>query len=335
MEKLSDENTLVPKYLQEYDISEECKELLTTLPSEKGWITKHLYQYQGFWFAPKGLQGALSCQKHFQALDTDILLVTSPKSGTTWLKALSFALINRNKYPNIHSNSNHPLLTTNPHNLVPFWETGLYYNKDFVPDLKTISPPRIFSTHLSYESLPKSVKDSTCKVVYLCRDPKDVFVSFWHFINKLKTKSSETLSLEEAFESFCRGVCPFGPFWEHVLGYWKKSLESSKKVMFLKYEEMKMKPYFYLKEIAKFLECPFSQEEESKGVVDDILNLCSFDKLSNLEVNKTEKVSFDVENKYFFRLGQIGDWKNHLTTEMIEHINSITEKKLVKHELSF
>ncbi|KAI5419535.1 hypothetical protein KIW84_043631 [Lathyrus oleraceus] len=332
MEKLS-EKTLVPKYMQEYDLDEECEELLTTLPSEKCWNGIHLHQYQGFWFAPEFLQAVISCQKHFQAFDTDILLVTSPKAGTTWLKALSFALINRNKYPNIHSN--HPLLTKNPHELVPFWEVDLYCNKDFVPDLKTISSPRIFSTHLSYESLPKSVKDSTCKVLYLCRDPKDVFVSFWHFISNVRSKRNGTLPLEEAFECFCRGVCPFGPFWEHVLGYWKKSLESSNKVMFLKYEEMKMKPCFYLKEIAKFLECPFSKEEESKGVVDDILNLCSFDKLGNLEVNKTEKVFFNIENKYFFRLGQIGDWKNHLTTEMIEHINSITKKKLVNHGLSF
>ncbi|CAI8608599.1 unnamed protein product [Vicia faba] len=332
MEKLSDENIFVPKCLQESDLSQECKELIPTLPLEKGMFTAALHQYQGFWFTPNFLQGDLSCQKHFQALDNDILLVTSPKSGTTWLKALSFALINRNKYPNIHIN--HPLLTTNPHGLVPFL-VNLYFDKDFVPDLQKIPPPRLFSTHLPYELLPKSVKESTCKVVYLCRDPKDTFVSLWHFGNKLVPQSSEVLSLEDAFKSFCKGVSLYGPFWEHVLGYWKKSLESSEKVMFLKYEEMKMKPDFYLKEIAKFLECPFSKEEESKGVVDDILNLCSFENLSNLEVNKTGKMSYGVENKVYFRLGQVGDWKNLLTIEMIEHINTITENKFVKHGLNF
>ena len=242
-------------------------------------------------------------------------------------------MLNRKKYPIIHNN--HPLLTSNPHSLVPFLEYDLYYDKDIVPDLDSLSPPRLFSTHIPYESLPNSVKESTCKVVYLCRDPKDTFVSHWHFTNKLRAQSRGALPLQEAFESFCRGASSFGPFWEHVLGYWKESLERPEKVMFLKYEEMKMNPSFYLKTIAKFLGCPFSKEEESKGMVDDILNLCSFEKLSNLEVNKTGKVSFDMENKYFFRLGQVGDCKNVLTTEMIEQLNTITEGKSATHGLRF
>lgn len=179
------------------------------------------------------------------------------------------------------------------------------------------------------------MKESNCKVVYLCRDPKDTFVSLWHFSNKVRPQSSGTLPLEESFDNFCRGVSLFGPFWEHVLGYWKESLERSKKVMFLKYEEMKMKPGFYLKKIAEFLECPFTKEEESKGVVDDILNLCSFENMRNLEVNKTGKVLLGVENKDFFRRGQVGDGKILLTTEMIEQLNTIVEEKFVIHGLSF
>ena len=333
MAKLSDEKSLVAKYLQDDDLSQECKELIPTLPLEKAWILTHAHQYQGFWITTKILQGVLSCEKHFQALDSDIILVTAPKSGTTWLKALAFALLNRNKYPNIHNN--HHLLTSNPHALVPFLEIDLYSDKDHVPDLNSLSPPRLFSTHIPSVLLPKSVKESNCKVVYLCRDPKDMFVSLWHFSNKVRAQSRGPLPLEEAFESFCRGVSPMGPFWEHVLGYWKESLERPENVMFIKFEEMKMKPSFYLKKIAEFLGCPFSNEEESKGMVVDIVNLCSFEKLSNLEVNKTGRVATGVENKAFFRRGLVGDWKNLLTTEMIEQLNTITKNKLGKHGLSF
>jgi len=55
-----------------------------------------------------------------------------------------------------------------------------------------------------------------------------------------------------------------GPFWEHVLGYWKESLEKSKKVVILRYEEMKMKSCFYLKEIAKFFESVHLQKKNPK-----------------------------------------------------------------------
>jgi len=94
----------------------------------------------------------------------------------------------------------------------------------------------------------------------MCRDPKDIFTSLWHFSNKVRPQSIQRLSIEESFEKFCRGVYLFGLFWEHVLGYWKESLAKLEKVMFLKYEEVKMKPSFYLKKIAEVLGCGFSIE---------------------------------------------------------------------------
>ena len=325
--------SLLPKYLQEEDLSQEWRDLISTLPKEQGWVASHLYQYQGFWHNSRQLQGVLSCQKHFQAQDKDTILVTTPKAGTTWLKALTFALLNRKTYPNIQKN--HPLLTTNPHVLVPFLELNLYIEKDIVPDLNSIPSPRLFSTHLPFASLPESVKDSNCKIVYLCRDPKDTFVSMWHFTNKLTPEIRGANSLEDCFERFCSGLSLCGPFWEHVLGYWKESLERPEKIMFLRYEDIKLKPDLILKKLAEFIGCPFSKEELSKGIVEDILKLCSFDTLSNLEVNKTGKLSSGEENKSFFRRGEIGDWKNLLTVEMIERLNTIAEKKLAEHRLRF
>ncbi|KAK2968020.1 hypothetical protein RJ640_001544 [Escallonia rubra] len=79
------------------------------------------------------------------------------------------------------------------------------------------------------------------------------------------------------------GVSEFGPFWDHVLGYWKASLESPDKILFLKYEYMKREPSVHLKGLAKFMGQPFSMEEEKKGLVEEILKLCSFENLSNLE----------------------------------------------------
>ncbi|KAG2705335.1 hypothetical protein I3760_05G048000 [Carya illinoinensis] len=184
----------------------------------------------------------MASQKQFQARDTDVLLVTAPKVGTTWLKAILFALVNRMHYPNLQE---HPLLTNLPHALVPILE--ILHNKKEVPDLTPFTSPRPFSTHLPYVLLPTSVKDSSCKIVYLCRNPKDTFVSLWHFQTKLNWTTD---SLEEALDKFCRGVSSFGPYWDNVVGYWKESLENPQKILFLRYEEMKRAAFHPLEEIS-------------------------------------------------------------------------------------
>ncbi|XP_027166222.1 cytosolic sulfotransferase 7-like [Coffea eugenioides] len=114
--------------------------------------------------------------------------------------------------------------------------------------------------------------------------------------------------------------------WDHVLDYWKASLDKSRKVLFLKYEQMTQEPAFYLKLLAQVLGCPISQEEETAGAVDEILGLCSFDHLRNLEVNKSE-TWWILRNQVFFRNGKVGDWKNYLTSEMAERLEQITAQK--------
>lgn len=314
----------VPNYLQEDDLTQQRRDFISSLPTQTGWVANHLHQYQGFWHTIRQLQGVLTSQNHFHAHDSDILLVTNPKSGTTWLKALIFSLLNRSTHA--FNNPQHPLLTNNPHDLVPFIELKLYIENQ-VPDLSIFASPRLFSTHLPFVSLPKSVVDSRCKIVYLCRNPKDSFVSLWHFTNKLRPKDKGANSLEEAFDKFCNGVSLYGPFWEHVLGYWKESLERPEKLFFLTFEEMKEKPAMQLNRLAEFLDCPFSEEEKLNGTVDGILNMCSFDSLRKLEVNKTGKMFSGEEFKAFFRLGEVGDWKNYLTDQMAERLDGIFESK--------
>ncbi|XP_015060248.1 cytosolic sulfotransferase 12-like [Solanum pennellii] len=324
--------TSPPKYLQKDNLSEECKKLLSFLPKEKGWVGPYIYNYQGFWLPPNFLQRVISFQQQFQAQDSDIILVTIPKSGTTWLKSLLFALVNRVKHPIFESN--HPLLVKNPHVLVPFLEHTLYIDGP-VPNFLTFTSPRLLATHVPFTSLPKAVQDSKTKLVYLCRNPRDTFISMWHFANNLIVHQEDTKSIEEMFDLFCEGASLYGPFWNHVLDYWKQSIENPQKVIFLMYEEIKKKPKIELKRLAEFLECPFSIEEENSGVVDDILKMCSFENLRNLEVNSNGKLPTGEEYKIFFRRGEVGDWKNYFTIEMSDKLNHIIEEKLQGSGLNF
>lgn len=316
--------------------------------------------YQGFWIFAEALENIKDFQQNFNALDTDLLLASHPKSGTVWLKALAFAIVNRTRYPLFSSSNHHPLLTVSPHDLVPFLDLKHVYPASSLLDFTKsgshdhhYSSCRLMATHIPYTSLPDSVTNSAinCKIVYICRNPQDTFISMWQFFNKMRTlpesnnkstpslskmKKSCPLSIEDAFELFCNGVSDYGPYWDHVLGYWKESLERPCKVLFLKYEDLKKEPEPQLKKLAEFLGYSFSIEEESQGVIKEIINLCSFQHMKNLDVNKHGKIwNNSLANKDIFRKGEVGDWKNYLTPVMVERLDRLMEDKLHESGLSF
>ncbi|KAM7273169.1 hypothetical protein ACFE04_027833 [Oxalis oulophora] len=282
----------VPKSREDEEEIEKCfkkySKFVLTLPKEKGWSTEFMYKYKGIWFHI-GLEGLLWMQDHFKPKSTDIFLMTFPKC--------EFELFD------------HPPLG----------------DPDILPS------PRILASHIPYNLLPNSILDSGCKMVYICRDPKDMFVSLWHFYNNKRWKSHgwAPIPMEEAVDMFCKGLIPRGSYWDFVLGYWRASLEFPEKLLFMKYEAMKEDELGQVKKLADFLGYPFTQQEEENRVIQEIVKLCSFKSLSSLQANKIgSTIRNSEETKLFFRKGEIGDSKNHLTRDMIELIDKVTKEKL-------
>ncbi|KAJ8773135.1 hypothetical protein K2173_028312 [Erythroxylum novogranatense] len=192
--------------------------------------------YQGFWFR--------SGEPH-------ILLVTVPKSGTTWLKAFIFSIVNRGRY----DVSSHP----NPHECVPLLEHKLFRN-----------------VCLHHVCLLR-----TC-LTLCCRSQSQV--------------QAVELFISVATQKMCLyhyGVSGSGPYWGHVLEYCKASLKSAETILFLKYKDIKM--------------------NTSENATQSFL------------VNRDGIFGGGIKNDVFFREGMVGDWKNHLTPQMIQCLDQITE----------
>ncbi|KAK4422349.1 Cytosolic sulfotransferase 14 [Sesamum alatum] len=87
--------------------------------------------------------------------NTDIILTTMPKFRNHLVKKPSlFPIANRDVFPIDQS----PLLTSNPHTLVPFLEYNVYREQEN-PDFEHIpTAPRIFSTHMPFGILPDSIR---------------------------------------------------------------------------------------------------------------------------------------------------------------------------------
>ncbi|CAO2820823.1 unnamed protein product [Amaranthus hypochondriacus] len=315
----------------------DFKELELSLPKTQ-WLGNSLHHYQGFWCPTIFLENVIAFQTHFQAQDTDVILASIPKTGTTWLKSLLYTILNR-KSTSLHHISQQVFQTKNPHELVPSFEISIYKKiYDIQPDLSNLPSPRHFSTHIPFLSLPDSIKSSKSRIVYVCRNPIDTFVSTLHFylsFDRNKDMKPSMEMKEEYVDKFCMGLTSFGPYESHLLGYWKEHLRNPDKVLLLEYEGLKKEPKINLKKLANFLGVPFSEEEEKGDVIEDIIKMCSFQSLKEMDVNKNGKWTPVVENKHFFRKGEVGDWKNDLTPLMAKKIDQILHGNLKKAGFSF
>lgn len=316
-------------------LEDEFKQLQLSLPKEI-WFGFPMRLYQGFWCPEITLESLIAFQTYFQAYDSDIILASLPKTGTTWLKSLIFTIVNRKKY--CRQFFQFLFRSTNPHELILYLEMIVFKQITGVqPNLSEIPLPRLFATHVPYPSLPDSMKTSKSRIVYVCRNPLDTFISLWHFFLLFEIDKSNKVDMammEEYLSKYCMGVCPSGPYEDHVLGYWKESKQNPQKVLFLEYEGLKKEPKAHLKKLAEFLGCPFTEEEEKGNVIDEIIELCSLKSLKDMEINKRGKFYPMVENKAFFRTGEVGGWTKYLTAQMAKQFDQMLEK-LEKAGFSF
>ncbi|XP_037469369.1 cytosolic sulfotransferase 5-like [Triticum dicoccoides] len=324
----------------------DLAEIMPSLPTAPGFPPYRLRRYGGFWHTDLYLKFIGASHACFKPRPTDVLLASFPKTGTTWLKALAFSALNRAAHPP-SVGADHPLHRNSPHDLVRFLELanqdddGLIYEE--------IPSPRLLATHVPYSLLPRGITGtedgSGGRIVYVCRDPKDTFVSFWHYHEKTTATlqrmadvggaSAAMPTFEEAFELFCQGQSVAGPQWRHTLEYWEASRRSPDQVLFLRYEDMLLDPSGSLMKLAAFMACPFSPEEEAAGVVRDIVKLCSLGTLKGLEVNRRGSTMLGLKNEAFFRNGTVGDWSNCMTPAMAARLDGIVAEALQGSMLTF
>ncbi|VAI79183.1 unnamed protein product [Triticum turgidum subsp. durum] len=305
--------------------------LIATLPTREGWSTP-LLLYNNCWIRPHCLNDAMAVQDKLKPSPDDIILAAHPKCGTTWLKALLFTVLNRSRY----TFADHPLLTVGPHQLVPFVALlpGDLDRAEMLPS------PRLLSTHLPLPLLPPAVSTLGCRIVCVCREPKDAFLSRWHFEKKLHQGIS--LGMDEAFAMFSEGCMPYDPFWDRYLEYWKESLARPREVMFLRYEEIMSDTPKVIRKLASFLGVPFTREEESGGVVEQVADLCGFTSLSSVDPNRVDRVEVEhagvklvVNPSSLFRKGEVGDWVNHMSKDMAARMDQLVAEKFKGSGLTF
>ncbi|XP_034148485.1 amine sulfotransferase-like isoform X1 [Esox lucius] len=155
-----------------YRFNQQLIQTWDTRMEEQRNPNSELFQHKGFNLI-RGVHDSehIDSLKTFEVREDDILVVTYPKSGTTWMQYIISLMFHESEMTQGDE-------VTMKH--VPWLEVK-YPKIDF----GRMSSPRTFVSHLPTLMVPDGFKRKG-KVMYISRNPKDVAVSFYHFHNVFK-----------------------------------------------------------------------------------------------------------------------------------------------------
>jgi hypothetical protein len=227
----------------------------------------------------------------------DTFLVSFPRSGNTWTRFLVCNLID----------PDNPVNFAQLESRIP----EIYFVTD--RRLRSFPRPRVIKSHECFDPRYK-------RIIYIVRDPRDVFISYYEFQLKRRV-ISDNCSLEEFLPRFMEsGVEPkLGTWRDHVIS-WSATRGGQKDFLLLRYEDMIADTHKESTKIATFLGLDCSAERIARAV-----DLSTADRMRRLEKeqsgqwNATKKTRQD---KPFIRKAAAGGWKSTLSELCVAQIES-------------
>lgn len=312
----------------------EGKELARQEKDWQGYTEGLVRLLPGRWLFPATFKTFADKYYNFEIRSDDVVLLTWPKCGTTWLQETVWTMRNN---PDL----DHPMAGAPVNARIPFLEMDILLKTKNVEPIGPDHPlmegfqkmcpgkdpangvflqmadcsksPRTFKSHLPLSLLPSDMV-RTAKVVYMARNPKDAVVSFFHHCRIFKNHDFKG-TFEEFVQYFLDDDYVYGPYWLHLKEAWKHRSQPNLHFMF--FEDLKENTMEELKKLDAFLGTNLSQEQLEK-----VAHYTSFPEMKARDalLGKGSEIFFnaDIINKDggFFRKGKVGDWKGKYTPEL-------------------
>ena len=217
--------------------------------------------------------------KHFKIRPDDIFILSYPKTGTTMTLEIIWQILHdldesglklgEHRVPFLEACDTLPAemmgMIPVPKGMELLYLDGYKYADE-------MDSPRFLKTHMPMDFLPDKLLDEA-KAVYVCRNPIDAGVSYYHH-HKTFGEYGLNCTLDEFLELFMRGEVEFGDYWHHLQCGWEKRNHPNMK--FLWYEDIRADLKGTIKDIAEFLGKPFPGEKVDK--LADLMDFSNFKK---------------------------------------------------------
>uniref|UniRef100_A0A8D2KTK6 Sulfotransferase n=2 Tax=Varanus komodoensis TaxID=61221 RepID=A0A8D2KTK6_VARKO len=272
-----------------------------------------LFNFKGCYFASDFITPEyLETIEDFEVRDSDIFVVTYPKSGTVWIRNIMLLIMYEGQRNGTENYTNQVLAID--YNIT---------NKDFTQ----LPSPRIITAHLPYDLVPKGLKNKKGKVIYVYRNPKDAMVSLFYYFKELGLPED----LEHLMQRFFTGKVLSNSIFDHVKGWYTH--KDNLNILIISYEEMIKDLRGVVLKICDFLGKQLSSQE-----VDKVAKMASFkymktDTRGNCEAEIGQL--FKKEKVNHLRKGTIGDWKNVMTVSQSERFDKVFQEKMKDVPLKF
>lgn len=301
------------------------------------------------WLYPASSASFLDKLQTFEFRSDDVLVMTFPKSGTTWMQEILWTMLHN---PNLDNPIASKALLLRSIDIScdmmldgEIWDTVKLDSFDEM--FNTLCPGknpmdglsrqcleatpgrRVMKSHYPFQLMRKDLLEKT-KVVYVARNPKDVIVSFYHFVRVLRL-FSYTGSFEDFVKDFMNTDLIYMPYWPHVKGAW--DLRHHPNLHFVFYEEMQTDIMAELQKLNEFTQANLTPKQ-----LEDIANYTTFSKMkSRGEPVKDPMYDENLLEKSgaYFRKGTMGDWKSHFTPELQQEVDRWIEKNVAETGVCF
>ncbi len=229
--------------------------------------------------------------------DEDVFIVGYPKSGNTWMQYIIAHMV-------YHLNETSSKVLVNA--IVPDRHSNSHYLR--------LNSRCFFKTH----SLPN---ERFKKVIYILRDGRDAMYSYF----RMKYNMNQKVNIENFFSADYK---KFPSSWqEHIKAWFDNPFNAE--ILYIKYEDLLRNNLDTLKKIAEFIGMSDLGVERLQYVG----KMTRFDQLRsheerdpNWQKRKNDK-NFK-KGSYFFRKGQIGDYKNEVPEGVISDFESYSKDAL-------
>lgn len=182
----------------------------------------------------------------YQPTAHDVIVCTYPKCGTNWTMQIAYQITMRGQGEFAHI-----------HEVAPWPDGPEGYAIPLADDSARFVAPtgqRIIKTHLEWDRIPYA---ATARYICVIRDPKDAFVSNYHFTRDVLLGPLMP-SVPTWLAVFLSDDAPF-PWATHLQSYWQSRHQPN--LLLLTFEEMKKDLPQAVQRIADFMEVQLTESE--------------------------------------------------------------------------